>query len=161
MAQDSVDHILCPECGCSYPKHRWDCKIGAGWVKPPINPVAIGPERYGLAPATAAKYGKLKVWEGLLARFPRALKEVARVSEFGAKKHEVDPSDMSYLDVPDAYGTYTNGVGRHLLGEALEGVVNLDPKDGRMLHPAQLVWNALARLEVYLRDKEGKTTLGA
>lgn len=112
-------------------------------------------EKTPLAEATAAKYQKDPVWMGVLARFPMALREIARVSAFGTKKHQVPMDDMSYLTVPDAYGVYTDADARHLLGEAIEGPVNLDPKDGGMLHPAQHAWNALARLEVFLRKRAG------
>lgn len=107
-----------------------------------------------MAEATKAKYGKDPLWQGVLARFPRALRELSRVSAFGTRKHEVPLSDMSYLSVPDGYNVYSDAVGRHLVGEAMEGPVNLDPGDGGQLHAAQLAWNALARLEVYLKSRE-------
>ncbi|HZX69774.1 MAG TPA: dATP/dGTP diphosphohydrolase domain-containing protein [Rhodanobacter sp.] len=103
-----------------------------------------------LASATAAKYAKVNIYRNVLARFPRAFMEIARVSEYGAKKHEVAIGDMSYLDIPDAYNMYTEACMRHMAGEALEGFVNHEDAD--MLHAAQLAWNALARLEVFLRN---------
>lgn len=103
----------------------------------------------GMAPATAAKYEKTPVALGAITRFPLALQEVAKVSAFGCKKHQVPMGDMSYLDVPDAYAVYTNALSRHLTGEAAEGAINHN--DGGLLHAAQAAWNALARLEVLLR----------
>lgn len=105
-----------------------------------------------MSPATASKYAKDPVWAGVLARFPLALREVAKVSAWGTKKHEVPIDDMSFLTIPDAYRVYSDACGRHLLDEAVEGPVNA--ADGGLLHPAQLAWDALARLEVYLRGQE-------
>jgi hypothetical protein len=107
-----------------------------------------------LAPATKAKYSKAPVFQGVFARFPRAMKEIAKVSKFGTEKHKVRLDDTSYLDIPDAYATYSNAIARHLVNEAIEGPVNLDPADGGMLHAAQAAWDALARLEIFLRDHE-------
>ena len=101
--------------------------------------------------ATKDKYTKVNVVRGFMSRFPRAMMEVARVSEYGTKKHEVALDDMSYMDIPDAYAVYTEAVGRHLVKEGLEGPVNHEDAD--MLHAAQLAWDALARLEIYLRNR--------
>lgn len=108
-----------------------------------------------LAPATAAKYGKDPVFRGAIARFPRAFREVAKVSSFGFQKHKTPPGgELQYLDVPDAYVVYSDAVGRHLVGEAVEGQIN--HADGGLYHAAQAAWNALARLEVMLRDIESQ-----
>ena len=104
-----------------------------------------------LAAATAAKYSKVPVVQGVLARFPLALREIAIVSVFGAKKHEVPMGDTGYLDVLDAENVYANAEARHMLAEAIEGPRNLE--DGLLLHKAQKAWNALADLEVFLRTQ--------
>ena len=106
-----------------------------------------------MSPATAEKYQKPAIYQGVLARFPLALAEVARVSMWGTRKHEVPLDDDSFLSIPNAYAMYSDAVARHMLGEAVEGPVN--EGDGGQLHPAQLAWNALARLEVYLRGQDG------
>ena len=105
-----------------------------------------------IAAATAAKYNKPPVYQGVLARFPRALLEVAKVSEYGCRKHEVAAGDMSYLDIPDAQAVFDNALARHQNSLAQGHVIN--PKDGGLLHRAQLLWNALAGLETFLRDRE-------
>ncbi|KKL85283.1 hypothetical protein LCGC14_1956270 [marine sediment metagenome] len=103
-----------------------------------------------LAAATTAKYAKIPVAQGVFAHFPRALREIAKVSVFGAGKHEVPMGDMSYTDVPDAENVYQNAEARHMLAEAIEGPRNYE--DGDLLHKAQKAWNALADLEVFLRN---------
>lgn len=94
------------------------------------------------------------VWNGVIARFPRAMKEIARVSEFGAEKYKVPLSDMSYLDCgkPDTGNFYLCKASRHMLDERLDGTYN--PSDGNMVHRAQAAWNLLASLEALLKGKE-------
>ena len=102
-----------------------------------------------LPEATAAKYGKTPIYNGVMVLFPRALQAVAKVSEFGAKKHKKAMGDDSYASVPDAANVYNESLVRHIVNEVIEGPVNVE--DGRLLHKAQRAWNALADLEVYLR----------
>ncbi len=105
-----------------------------------------------LSEATAAKYDKDPMWLGVIARFPRALRAVSKVSAFGSQKHQVPMSDMSYREVPEADTVYLEAVGRHLTDRAVEGRYN--QKDGGLRHLAQLAWNALAALEVELEQDE-------
>jgi hypothetical protein len=113
-------------------------------------------------PAGAKKFddGKLPVMRGVFLRFPRAMMEIARVSQAGTTKYEVPISDMNYADVEDGHGRYTDALGRHLLGEAIDGPVNTEkggalPPDGvKLLHAAQAAWDSLARLEIMLRTKK-------
>ena len=117
------------------------------------------------APAQGAKKmddGKLPVMRGVFLRFPRAMLEIARVSAAGTVKYEVPISDMNYLNVEDGHGRYTDALGRHLIAEAIDGIHNIEkggalPKDGvLLLHAAQAVWCALARLEAMMVDAEEK-----
>ena len=103
---------------------------------------------------TKAKYSKTPVFDGTFARFPRALMAIAKVSVYGAKKHDNSPGDLSYLDVPEAETVYLNAEARHLLAGVVEGPINA--ADGDMLHKAQKAWNALADLEVFLYQKSVK-----
>ena len=107
-----------------------------------------------LAAATAAKYDKVPVLRGAIQRFPRALREIAKVSVFGSEKHEQSIGSTSYLDVPGADDIYADAEGRHMLAEAIEGPRNYE--DGDLLHKAQKAWNALADLEVFLRNQTRK-----
>ena len=79
--------------------------------------------------------------------FSRALQEVGKVGTFGADKY----TDDGWVNVPDGERRYTNAMLRHLLKEA-EGEVD-DPEIG-LPHAACVAWNALARLDLILREKE-------
>ena len=83
----------------------------------------------------------------ILEGFPRALIAVAEVATFGADKY----TEHGWVTVPDGINRYADAMGRHLLAEAKgEG---LDAESG-LKHAAHTVWNALARLELLLREEE-------
>ncbi len=105
-----------------------------------------------MAPATKARYDKPQPYLGVLARFPRAILEIAKVSKYGTSKHHLAMGDMTYLVVPQADVNYIEAEVRHLLHEAISGPVNAG--DGGLLHKAQKAWEALADLEVYLYQAE-------
>lgn len=90
--------------------------------------------------------GKSPVWQGLLDYFPRACKEVALVSLAGANKY----AWKGWETVPDGVNRYMNALGRHQLDLSIQG--EYDP-DG-FLHRAQVAWNALAALELWLRERD-------
>ncbi len=103
--------------------------------------------------ALAQKAAKAQVYAGFLARFPRALKAVARVSEYGAKKYSQDIMDTSsFLDLENGEVKYKDALVRHLLDEVMEGRTNAS--DGDVLHMAQIAWCAMAGLEIVLRNDE-------
>lgn len=77
--------------------------------------------------------------------FPRALLAVSRVSEFGAKKYVRD----GWRTVPNGFERYTSALDRHRLNESIEG--RYDITDSKLLHAAQVAWNALARLEILIQ----------
>ena len=105
--------------------------------------------------ATKARYEKPQPYRGVLARFPRAILEIAKVSAYGTVKHELPMGDVSYLDIPGAEVNFVEAEVRHLLHEAIHGPVN--EEDGDLLHKAQKAWEALADLEVYLYQREQST----
>lgn len=116
------------------------------------NTINLKPESdpHGLAahtPGAKMDAGKEPVTQGVLQYFPRALKAVSMVSLAGAKKY----AWKGWEKVPDGINRYDNALGRHLLAEAIEGPVD---KDTQCLHKAQVAWNALASLELYLREQE-------
>lgn len=78
-----------------------------------------------------------------LQDFPKALKAVARVGQFGNQKY--DPH--SWRKVPDNIERYTQAMIRHLL-EDMNGN-KVDDESG-LLHYAHFVWCALATLELRL-----------
>lgn len=80
------------------------------------------------------------VLRGFLHQFPRAIEEVARVSEFGANKYTWN----GWETVDGGVERYGEALARHLLKHGD------DPESWR-LHAAHAAWNAMARLELMLR----------
>lgn len=99
-----------------------------------------------------ADTGKAPLARGGFLYFPRALAAVARCSEFGLKKYNLDYEDRNFLEVEGGFGRYTDGMLRHLAGEVTdEGGV--DPETS-LPHAYAVAWNALARLELKLKEEE-------
>jgi len=96
-------------------------------------------------PGTKGDLGKSPVFRGLLDYFPRAVEAVAEVSAIGARKY----SWKGWESVPDGLNRYTDALARHLTGLSIEGDFD---KDTGALHRAQIAWNAMAALEIYLRE---------
>jgi len=82
----------------------------------------------------------------MLLMFGRALLEVAKVGTVGAAKY----SRGGWQFVPDGIRRYTAALLRHLFKEHYEKI----DADTELLHAAQVAWNALARLELLLREEE-------
>ena len=97
----------------------------------------------------AIKYdaGKPPVFQGAIDYFPRAIEAVAGISAFGASKY----AWRGWEGVDDGYNRYSNAMARHLIKKAVEGDFD---SDSGLLHDAHTAWNALARLELYLRENE-------
>ena len=81
--------------------------------------------------------------------FSKALQAVGRVGTYGAQKY----SDNGWMQVPDGKERYTDAMLSHLMSEA-DGE-EIDPTTN-LYHASQVAWNALARLELMLREKEEK-----
>lgn len=132
--------------------------IGFGQLKPtteqeylenPVNqfvsesdPTGIGQHEPG------AKLDAGKPQADLLIDFGRALLAVAQVGTYGATKY----TRGGWQHVPDGVNRYTGALLRHIFKEKIE---DFDP-DTDFLHAAHCAWNALARLELMLREKEEK-----
>jgi hypothetical protein len=100
------------------------------------------------APAAGAKLDTGKPRVSLISGgMPRALLAVADVATFGAQKY----CDGGWQHVPNGIARYTDAMQRHLLHEAID---DRDPESG-LLHAAHIAWNALARLELMLREADG------
>lgn len=82
----------------------------------------------------------------VLHAMPRALLAVGEVAGYGAGKY----SENGWLHVPHGIARYTDAMLRHALHEGME---LRDPESG-LRHAAQVAWNALARLELMLREAE-------
>lgn len=97
-------------------------------------------------PGSKLDSGKIRA--GLvISGFSNALKEVSAVGTFGANKY----TPNGWKEVPDGIERYTDAMYRHLLAEA-SGEAN--DTDSGLLHAAHTAWNALARLELLLKEKE-------
>lgn len=97
--------------------------------------------------------GKSPVFQGAIDYFPRALMAVANVSYAGAKKY----TWKGWEKVPDGINRYQNAAERHRVKMSIEGPYDLDFLNSvntpeKILHLAQIAWNDLAVLELYLRE---------
>lgn len=98
------------------------------------------------AHAPGAKLDAGKVEPELIQRgFSRALEAVSAVGTYGAQKYSRD----GWESVPEAQRRYTNALYRHLYAEH-QGETN--DQDTGLAHAAHAAWNALARLELALRE---------
>lgn len=114
-------------------------------VSKPVEKI-FDPFPYADQHAPGAKLDAGKPRPGLvLGAFARALEAVARVGTFGASKY----SDSGWLHVPNGHERYTDAMLRHYVAEA-KGELN--DSDSGLSHAAHLAWNALARLELMLRE---------
>lgn len=102
-------------------------------------------------PGAKLDAGKSPVLRGAVHYFPRALTEVSNLSAAGAAKY----SWKGWEAVPDGIHRYGDALCRHLILEETEGPVDLAwEKYGiEVLHATAVAWNALARLELILREK--------
>jgi hypothetical protein len=96
-------------------------------------------------PGAKLDSGKVCVFRGAIDYFPRAIEAVAAISTFGARKY----AWKGWETVPEGVERYSDALVRHLIAEA-KGQV-LDPDSG-LAHSAHAAWNALAVLELKLRE---------
>lgn len=82
----------------------------------------------------------------LLILFGRALTAVGEVGTYGAEKY----TRGGWQTVPDGINRYTAALLRHVFQEQTDRY----DSDLPVLHAAQVAWNALARLELILREEE-------
>ena len=88
----------------------------------------------------------------VLGGFARALMEVAKVGTFGAKKY----TPNGWMSVANGIDRYSDAKARHQLYEAMGE--EHDPDSG-LLHAAHEAWNALAVLELKLREQAAKQAM--
>lgn len=91
---------------------------------------------------------KPQIRKGLLEYFPRACIEVAKCSAFGAKKYDWD----NWKLVENAVERYGEAEVRHIVDAAING--DKDDESG-LSHATHAAWNAMARLELELRERDG------
>lgn len=92
--------------------------------------------------------GKVSVTRGCLHYFPKALYAVAELSSIGAKKY----SWRGWEKVPDGVHRYGDALGRHEL-RIEDDFTKRDSGTG-VLEATAVAWNALARLELIIREQE-------
>ena len=99
------------------------------------------------APSLGGKSTALKpeVWTGVIESFPRAIEKLAIATMEGAKQ----PGHFlhGWKLVPDGYRLYSEAMARHLLKES-------SPGHERLLECTAVAWNAMARLEHLLKQRE-------
>lgn len=98
-------------------------------------------------PGAKLDNGKPCLFRGAIDYFPRAIEAVASVSTFGASKY----AWKGWETVPEGFSRYSDAMVRHLIAE---GKGELVDSDSKLLHSAHCAWNALARLELLLREEE-------
>lgn len=85
----------------------------------------------------------------VLGTMARAILAVSQVATFGAKKYSAD----NWLKVENGMSRYIDAKDRH----RLEGAINECDADSGLLHAAHEAWNALAVLELKLRELENES----
>lgn len=100
----------------------------------------------------SAKFDTGKPDMSLLLMFGKAISEIAKVGTGGKSKY----SRGSWQTLPDGINRYTAAMLRHVFQEHYE---EIDPDlstytSEPIYHAAEVAWNALARLELMMRDKE-------
>ncbi len=85
----------------------------------------------------------------ILNAMPLAILAVSEVGTYGANKY----SENGWKEVDNGVARYTDAMDRHRIKEGLE----VFDEDSNLRHAAQVAWNALARLELILRDCESHT----
>jgi hypothetical protein len=96
---------------------------------------------------------KVPFSRGVLQYFPRALRHVAIISGGGAKKYDWD----GWSEVEDGINRYRDAGDRHEIKHNMGEI--FDPDHSRycsepVRHLGQKAWNALAVLELILREEE-------
>ena len=84
----------------------------------------------------------------VLGGFALALEEVGRVGTFGAQKYSAD----GWKSVENGSERYTDAMLRHYFADA--GGECFDEQTS-LLHAAHCAWNALARLDLLIREMQG------
>lgn len=86
----------------------------------------------------------------MISGFPRALKEVARVTTIGANKY----TPNGWKSVPNGETRYMEAFSRHMLDLASGKQLDNGPGGIGTYHKAQMIWNLLAAFELELTKLE-------
>ena len=112
---------------------------------------AVEADPNGLHPnSPGAKLDAGKVRPALvLGGFARALWEISKVGTYGATKY----TDNGWMEVADGVMRYDDAKMRHWLKEKMGEKCD---KDTTLTHLAHEAWNALARLDLHIRETENE-----
>lgn len=116
-----------------------------------LSPIVSEKDPSGISsdtPGAKLDAGKIDVTRGCLHYFPRALIAVAELSQVGAKKY----SWRGWEKVEDGIHRYGAALGRHEL--RIEDDFSRRDPDSGVLEATAVAWNALARLELVLREQK-------
>lgn len=92
------------------------------------------------------KHEKARLYKMMVLQFPRALKAIARRSEIGHEKYaDIDQDWQGFTITP--IEQYQDAIIRHLMNDGESHETELD-------HAAAVAWNAIAILELKLREKD-------
>jgi hypothetical protein len=135
------------------PADTWKSAIALSAPEPTefdMQRVIVGYDPAADDPPAGKKFddGKPPVYQGFTQYFPRAIEAVANVSAFGAKKYNVPYNDQNWSRVEsdkfeDSLQRHTDAIAR---GED-------HAEDSGLLHLAHRAWNAMATLELALRER--------
>lgn len=152
LREGDISHPETDRCGfdrnASISEDRYVCDCG--WMEPLQEELFMN-EKDPLGkqkgePGAKLDAGKPSVTRGCLHYFPLALTSVAELSTKGAAKY----SWRGWESVPDGINRYADALGRHEL--AIAGDYTARDPDSGVLEATAVAWNALARLELILRE---------
>ena len=102
------------------------------------------------APGAKVDAGKTRM--GLITGgMARAIMDVAKVGTMGAAKY----SDGGWVSVPDGFRRYEDAQQRHA---TYRHIGEIRDSESGLLHLAHEAWNALAKLDLYIRQQENPGT---
>jgi len=106
------------------------------------------------APGAKLDLGKAPLMRGLVHYFPRACYAVSGLSLVGAEKY----SWKGWEKVDDGVNRYGDAEMRHVALEEIEGLYDKAwlERGKYILHATASAWNALAKLELILRNIDGE-----
>ncbi len=117
-----------------------------------VDAAQVNKQYKGQEGADGMKYDNGKLLAAIpFQDFPLALKAVAEISTYGAKKYK----RSSWKTVPNAEERYWDAGMRHFLELQINGLNSKDEESG-LLHYAHYAWNVLATLQLLL-ERTGAT----
>jgi len=94
----------------------------------------------------------IPIYSGFIKYFPKAIREVAKVSKAGSEQHNPgQPLSWDRSKSPDEL----DALGRHLVDNADDIVLD----DDEILHLAKIAWRAMAALQKALEQLEAEKEL--